>query len=589
MNDIYLYKYKKYNRKIELLNSILIGGDGEDDDEDYDESPQEKTSIDNLSEISSETSDGTIENVSYMMCPYDPNSREIIAITELRDEVGRTKTTASEQCISILSQLNAGSSVALSSQFHEFVNNVGRSLEIIKKRDKIRKNEYSSITGSITSLITGQKKVKPINELKCVLPKKVGMFPNKTIPLNDKQLMVKWEDSEVSLFGNIFNEGRIFRSNPTYVSVGTSGKARGDDVTLVNMYDVIYKREDKEIKSFRYGTPLGQDKQRQHSLVYNHLNGADVPDLSKKIIIISLLDTCKQTACDISRSAGNISKGLNKLDDKIQEMGIIQSEIEYYKNKSNVVFFHVLINSMVNNEQSLTIETNASSDVLTGTSLFRSRFSEWIRSISNFGNFLATMFNNLFGEEIRLNVTPQTLQNILNAEFRDRLTSFNVKGSIINVVRELARYYSICFISLIQNLLSLTKNITIAYHCKSGQDRTGTFYAINQMVTHIFNKRKEEILADLTILSGCTGPECLKRFMLFMKKYFDNVNNVELLRQHLFMAYVITWLSTGIGGIKWSLGKKEAFISIENKFSYLMTRNPEEAKYLEGNSMYRGS
>lgn len=53
-------------------------------------------------------------------------------------------------------------------------------------------------------------------------------------------------------------------------------------------------------------------------------------------------------------------------------------------------------------------------------------------------------------------------------------------------------------------------------------------------------------------------------------------------------------VSTGIPGLKWSLGKKEGVkhvmeVSVENMFSYLISKTKEDTKNLEGVSAFRSS
>ena len=71
-----------------------------------------------------------------------------------------------------------------------------------------------------------------------------------------------------------------------------------------------------------------------------------------------------------------------------------------------------------------------------------------------------------------------------------------------------------------------------------------------------------------------------------LKKYFDfsSGSNKLIIERHLVTSYLMTWISTGIPGIKWNLGKTG-----ENKFAYMVTRDKKNALIFQGGSMYRGS
>ena len=126
----------------------------------------------------------------------------------------------------------------------------------------------------------------------------------------------------------------------------------------------------------------------------------------------------------------------------------------------------------------------------------------------------------------------------------------------------------------------------LLYHCKSGQDRTGTLYAINQMVITIYLANKKMINSEMS------NELTLDNIIKILIKYFD-INNVSIknqLQRHLYMSYIITWASTGIPGIKWSLGSSKPLLgSVENKFAYLVTTDVNNARLFEGYSKYRGS
>lgn len=569
-DNYYYHKYLKYKGKNDYLRSLAqLGGN--------DEENQGILLGDDTLSITSESSNDIDTEHSVL---FDPIIKGPYVV---------------DQFMNILSQLNRIGNVNIDKSHVDFIIDLKLKLEQIKNDDHVNKTKI----------------------LKTKLPISVGRLQHKTIELpSDTLLKLIDGNSSVVLKGNLIDETKnlgledvLIKTTPSFVSIGTSGIARKDNVTLANMYDIDYTLEAsgnivKTVKSFRYGTTLNQDKAKQHAIVYNHLNGSPTPHQGKKILIISLLDTCLQVACKVGKT---LTSDLNA---KQKEMEIVKSEIEFYKDKPNVVFFHLLLNAMVNNERSLTIDKSEglrgliSNPTENAMKIFEDRFESWIRNIPHVGIFLSKIYKNTFAPEMKTNDVPKNLNTILTENFADRLMLTNVNGANKQLVREFARYYVTCFLCLIQNILSDTSNIILAYHCKSGMDRTGTFYAINQMVTSVYNTNKYQIMRELKSLATSQAAnsyncnlECERLFMTqVMRKYFDNVLNAELLQKHMYMAYLVTWLSTGIPGIKWSLGKSAMGFSLENGFSYLVSNNANiselntsNTKILEGLSSFRGS
>ena len=171
----------------------------------------------------------------------------------------------------------------------------------------------------------------------------------------------------------------------------------------------------------------------------------------------------------------------------------------------------------------------------------------------------------------------------------------------VQMSKEVCRLIMFCYISLIMYLLSIhdaTHEYILLYHCKSGQDRTGTFYAINQMVNEVTTERYTEIIIDIDKINNDGFSNYT--FVDIYDKYFspkpktkieteietkriDNLYNIIF--KHLLFSYYVNLTSTGFPGIKWSLGQSTS----ENRFSYLLLRNAEDARAFEGASMLRGA
>lgn len=367
---------------------------------------------------------------------------------------------------------------------------------------------------------------------------------------------------------------------------------------LVNMYDVVFSIENKKVRSFRYGTPIIKEVENkdQCSLIKNYFR--NYSNRPKKVILISLLDTCNFIGCS------TIAK------DKVSEGKMVDTESLEYLNDTSISFFNMFINSNVNN----TITTTLSASTSENIDKYLKRLTEWITNTSDdkYGStkvLLIKFLNNIFAHDIKTNTNYSTYKKSLS--------------------REEFRYYMFCFISIIHLYLNEISPDTfvIAYHCKSGQDRTGTFYAINQMCNNVFYTKqilsKIKNIANITKAKMAESDSEIAFFDEILITYFapknDNIsivptvpkvssitsvsginklvksdksdksdlvkfNNIDILEYYLYHSFLITWLSTALPGIKWNLGAKT-----ENKFAYLITQNVYNAKMFEGFSQKRGS
>ena len=222
---------------------------------------------------------------------------------------------------------------------------------------------------------------------------------------------------------------------------------------------------------------------------------------------------------------------------------------------------------------------------------FINRLIKWIRSVDS--TIMTNDAKNIFEKFLINIVAPELFNNETPSEFKNH-PHLNqkiptLKHSNQNIIREICRYYIICFLILVHNLLVLDgQNVHLLYHCKSGQDRTGTFYAINQMCLHIFFTKKNDILESINKLnSKSTHMDILNLLINYFS--FIDITNKELLEFNLYPSYLITWFSTGVPGLKWSLGKSEYTIIVENRFAYMITPTVNSAVLFEGKSAIRGS
>ena len=186
-------------------------------------------------------------------------------------------------------------------------------------------------------------------------------------------------------------------------------------------------------------------------------------------------------------------------------------------------------------------------------------------------------------------------------KYCDQVLVHTVSHANVPMPNEVCRLIMFCYISLIMYLLSVldtTNEYVLLYHCKSGQDRTGTFCTINQMVNEITRKYYTKIEIDINANMS---------FIELYNKYFsvkpvakpqestaesqqstaEQPSQDELyaiIYKHMLFSYYVTFTSTGFPGIKWKLGT-----FTENRFPYLLLRNAEDASAFEGAAMLRGS
>ena len=375
-----------------------------------------------------------------------------------------------------------------------------------------------------------------------------------------------------------------------------------------------------------------------------------IKDNKKKCLFISLLDPCEVKFCKLAGGKKNESK-------------MIHNEIDGY-NDPDIVYLNMPCNNSVNLKSNLSaISDKENSEKL---DKYFDRLKVWLtetidktpiiigtktdKTPITIGTILYKLINNdNFFEKFKSNV-----KNNDTNELKEKLAikKFVIKEKIVNdeltmeqfikdfkkyspceedLTNENIRLVMCCYISLIFFLLSKDKPNTyiLLYHCKSGQDRTGTFYAINQMVNEITQNNYDKIIIDIN--NNKTFIEIFYKYysltqqintttsyyitsMKSTKKYcpttFEPYNSYKIINngvklcylKYLFFSYNITITSTGCPGLKWSLGNKNLPIkyydkrdyfsllesAVDNRFPYLITENPLIAWFFKGASDMRG-
>lgn len=412
------------------------------------------------------------------------------------------------------------------------------------------------------------------------------------ILMDTSKCQKKNNGNSIDIFKCGFSKGTIFLYKPpTFEDFNF-------EQILVNAFKIEYKVNDKKILSFRYGTPFSPVKKLELKM-----------DSSKlaKINDNFYIQQCETIKCFMSKQAENTRffiislvdfiagiKSFNQLKytGKSQEYEIIRSEINAYKDSENIFYMNASINSNVRLLSRLSSLKEAQKENYAILSQSMEKLKNWMDKFDGDAEIkillrvLSKDFQ-YFKESILDNKIPE------NKEYKNYFNGKKVKVFNDNkeVHFELCRFAMFCYISLIFYLFSIGANekYMLLYHCKSGQDRTGTFYAINQMVNEITKNKYVEIKSKL--LNELSTVNC--PFLAIFKLYFsfDGTNQEEyynLCAKHLLLSYGITFSSTGFPGIKWSLGRSGLGISTENRFGYIMLKKPEDAFEYEGASMVRG-
>ena len=522
-------KYIKYLHKCnEMLN--IIGGSGNDDDDTA--SIESFDSFDSVEKINifKKCNDAYNKNVQLqeyfkILAPDENKMRTMIEI------IGSLGSDKCQKCKNMLYKKDH-----FKLAYAKFVTDM-RKGTLFKKFDKKCLGVFTSYqvySNGIMNRLVGVGRLKS-----CISSDDTTSY----LPLKIENGLLVKSDADLA-------DGTLSLYQPTI------------DSTLVNVYEVNYKyKEFPVVQTLRYGTPLKKNSFEQCKMISKYLK-----EKSSRAIIISLLDVCVG-ACKL------VAK------DKVEETKIIISEIESYRTNQDVCFFNASINNNVNSGSTSVLK-------LPNSQVFFKRLEGWINELtldSEIKKCLIKYLNEIIKIDLSENKSPREIEKNIS---KDMVQTVSKQKSI---KRELVRYYTLCFFCLLQNIFIHFGKISIilAYHCKSGQDRTGTMCAINQTCNYIFSTKFSEIKTKLENRDNINSN--INFFRSIFETFFRPMNIISFLQYNLYPSYVITWASTGIPGLKWQLGKTEFGVSIENKFAYILTENVETALVLEGGSNLRGS
>jgi len=348
---------------------------------------------------------------------------------------------------------------------------------------------------------------------------------------------------------------------------------------LVNCLEISCPgRNNIPIKSFRYGTQIAPKGTKADDVYIQQTEAIKRLIGSKSAIIISLMDYLDPMIARFDKN-------------KFGETKIAMTELQQYT-ENNIVFLNMAINNNVN------FPSNSMGNNTDLRPLIEQNFNKLDRLIEQIssnknGNTnnskntrkalkkLYDSFKDFFKYNVVENKIPDEISNDV------KTTKHSVLGPNIDMSNENCRLIMFVFISLIFYLISVVEkeNYILLYHCKSGQDRTGTFYAINQMV----NCRTYQNFPSIIGMINANKP---LNFIndIYNTFYSPNLDTYLLYARFLLFSYNVAYVSSGFPGLKWNLGGKKMLIGpVENKFPYLMLKNVNDAVAFEGASACRKS
>ena len=380
---------------------------------------------------------------------------------------------------------------------------------------------------------------------------------------------------------------------------------------LTNLINISYSIDDTtKIESMRFGTPLipkdSAEKnfyEIQIAILKNYIE-------NKRCFFVSLLDICDSVLCIAA-------------PDKKSENDIIKEEISGYHSSDNIAYLNMSCNNNVNVSKSLSAISKDYKDKLEGC---LEKIENWIKDSNNdtlkklkdqntfFEKFKKNILDNDFTDPYlvkqlsikkcvleekikqKADIDTDTLKSLLDNNPKYTPCDVELKNENIRLVM-------FCYISLIFYIFSREKiggkEYILLYHCKSGQDRTGTFYAINQMVNEITTKHYPKIIEDINSKTYIDFIEIFKKYysLTIEINSTDKINSTDIINKeveecylkYLLFSYNITLTSTGCPGLKWSLAHKTLGTYIHNRFPYLLLKDPYSVILFEGASSMRGS
>ncbi len=393
-----------------------------------------------------------------------------------------------------------------------------------------------------------------------------------------------------------FSKGTAFISS--FVRRGSTEEFRRNLRYLTNLLNIRFSINSSIfIESLRFGTPYAPSGsvnfyETQITIIKKYVG-------NKKCVIISFLDPCDSALCFVT--------------EKSEEDKIIRKEITGYAS-DNFAYLNMSCNNGVNLKRNISSISDTALKLLISQHI--DKLEKWITDADldcEIQEILNKLKNNDgFFQKLRKyvadkdNLDPKLLEQLKIRKFvlrkkpkeQTQLLNFNDNMKQFSpceedLTNEHIGLVMFCYVSLIFYILSKSKpsEFILLYHCKSGQDRTGTFFAINQMVNQITTEHYVDIVKK--ILSGTSFVDIFFEYYSLTKKIIpippelkfcpddpsrilhentrdDKINKeVELCYlRYLSFSYMITLTSTGIPGIKWGLTKTSLAMRPFNRRKY---------------------
>jgi hypothetical protein len=429
---------------------------------------------------------------------------------------------------------------------------------------------------------------------------------------------------------------------------------------LTNLFNIKFEIDKSTYaESLRFGTPyvpdsdnikkilkiLPTEKKSEYSIEIKEYYDSQINILKsyigeKRCIFISLLDICDSKICK-EKLVG----------EKVIENEIVHKEIIGYSSNPEIVYLSMPCNNSVNLVDNISVISKE--ELVPILEKYFDTLGTWLlddpilKKLKENDNFFEKFKNNVLkNNSLDIDLLKKlsinrfvlkkkseksgkigTLKNFIDTDMEE------LSPCLEDLTNENIRLVMFCYISLIFYILSKNNRnkYILLYHCKSGQDRTGTFNAINQMVNEITKKEgnyqqiielinnKTSFIDIFIQFYSLTPTEYIKEDIIEKKVYekkfcpitprFNLVSlnkkinkEVELCYlRYLLLSYIITITSTGCPGLKWNLINNNILFkfidkrtydtgsSISNRFPYLLLSNPFYALLFEGASEKRGS
>ena len=349
-----------------------------------------------------------------------------------------------------------------------------------------------------------------------------------------------------------------FTKESVKLATGTSNKS----ALLTNVYtvDTIVNSGQPPLKSIRYGTPVSYKSEtaRLNNIVA-HAQEQLHKYTNKRVIVLSLLDSCtsKRGVCQTGGKVG--------ANPKLEESIVVHHEATQYSDDPNVQFIQLSCSSAIND----------GSGMMRGRENDYKKLQVWMKDAG---------IDEFFG----------ILQGSKYALFRGP-----------NDGRPFVRFQEFVALSIIRYYLHTRDNnngYNYIYHCKSGKDRTGLIFALDQTVlifckklskerSNAANKHKGIVSEMLTIFDKLTSglPANTKWVKHPVDAFGDNTLE-KVFNTMIKRSFLITMISTGAPGLKWNckLHKDGTLKEIQNPIAKLLDE-PDKIKKWCGASEIVGS